>query len=784
MRLCVMVLAIAVTFSTLTVNTYAASVKTPAKAKVVTLESSTATKISIKWAKVTNAKKYQIGYKKAGAKSYKYITTAEGIRFYTIRNLKKSTNYYVKIRGVNGSKKGKWGPTKKIKTKSTNNPAKDTATGVDYKKAKNEDKVKVSVSGSHVKISVKSLGKKGTGTLYSVPANKYISGDSLKGITSGSYKGTKIGTLTLNKSKTFTISRYSSSGYDKLYDKYYIVKSGKIVKGPIYATDIASASTEKVEKDVPSKKGLVHEVSEDAFSAGEDLGSHWTAVNLNFTELILANESASGRALDNSGRDAYIMTVNGKTYYFDRSYVDHLDETLSRYEQMDVNVVGICISFVGTEEEASYPRALKYIDDARWTNGFNTSTDLGRDYFIACMEFLADRYSRGGNGLICDYVIGNEVDYAYDWYEVKPNFSPTGDALPAREGNREFRANEVEARVPFDTFMEEYSRTLRLANLAVKKYSSDVRVGVSLSKKWVLDKTERANADRMKNKLWDSYSPKEVFDWLNYFSKKSGDYNWTLTPHNYPMANGNAAAYETGLSEESNGKVIITGDPDKTPAITINNLEVLQLYLDRSYNKFNGAAREVFFTENGSSSGSASGAPDPKLASEQAAEVAQYYYRAACLPSVKALIYYKLTDRETEGATNFKLGLRDTTGADKPAYEVWKYIDTDSSFEVSQQYLESMSFRKNGKVYSVGKGNISSYRDLMEIVDSSFNWDKYWIFGSVNPAPLGAPPVAEEELKEDYAGQEPAEETSEASEASEVNVQEAVVGTTEQESKE
>jgi hypothetical protein len=282
--------------------------------------------------------------------------------------------------------------------------------------------------------------------------------------------------------------------------------------------------------------------------------------------------------------------------------------------------------------------------------------------------------------------------------------------------------------------MEEYSRTLRLANLAVKKYASDVRVGVSLSKEWNINRAKREGVDRMTSKRWDSYSPKEILDWLNYFSKKSGDYDWTLTPHNYPVASGDAAAFETGLSDDSKGNVLITGDPDTTPAITLNNLEVLQLYLDRSCNKFNGAAREVFFTENGASSGTEPGTPDATLAGAQAAEVAQYYYRAACLPSVKALIYYKINDRESEGATSFKLGLKDTNGEMKPSYEVWKYIDTDRSFEVSEQYLGSLSFLKGGKVYSAANGNIKNYKDLMKIVDSKFDWDKYWLFGSLEGA--------------------------------------------------
>lgn len=719
-QFCTVVFTLMLVFSMLSVDVYAAS-KTPAKVKGLKLSSKTTKTISIKWNKAKNARKYQVAYRKSTAKKYKIVTLKAGKRSYTIKKLKANTLYRVRVRGVNGKKKGKWSAVKKIRTKK---PEAGTETGVDYAKAADESKIKVSVFDEEITIKVSSLGKTGTGTLYSMPADEYFSGDSIKGLAPGGNKGTEVGTLNLNKSKTFKVGRYTDDFYDRLYDKYYIVQNNKIVRGPVYATEIAPVRDTKTEMDVASKKGLVDELDEESFTVSKDVGSNWTAINIDFTELVLANETAGGKAIDNSKRNADTIEVNGTTYYMNSNYVSLLDSRIRRYEKMGINVVGICISFVETEPDSSYPRALKYVDKARWTNGFNTSNDLGRDYFIACMEYLANRYSKPGKGLICDYVIGNEIDYTYDWYEILPNKNPTGSPLSG--DNKELRKGEVEVRAPFDTFMEEYSRTLRLANLAVKKYSSDIRVGISLSKEWALSRAGRENLDETKNKRWDSYAPKEILDWLNYFSKKSGDYNWTLTPHNYPMVSGNSAAYETGLSEESKGKVVITGDPDTSTMITLNNLEVLQIYLDRKNNLFNGTPREVFFTENGSSSGLEVGTPDPKTAREQAAEIAQYYYRAASLPSVKALIYYKVTDRDAEGATSFKLGLLDTNGARKPSYDVWKYIDTSRSFDVSKSFLKSLSFNKGGKTYSVDNGNISSYRDLMEIVDSGFNWDKYW----------------------------------------------------------
>ena len=359
-------------------------------------------------------------------------------------------------------------------------------------------------------------------------------------------KGSKVGdSFTMNSSKTFTIDRFSG-GYDRLYDKYYIVESSKIVKGPIYVTSVTPAKDVVVEKPVSSPKGLVDELKESSFTAAEDLRSNWTALNIDFTQLVQAGPGSNSEAI----------SFNGNTYYINKDYVNSLDSRLKKYEEMGINVVAVVISFVSQEPYNNYPRELKYIDNARWTNGFNTSNNVGRDNFIVAMEYLADRYSSGGNGLICNYVIGNEVDYAYDWNEIIPNDGST------------------ETRAAFDTYMEEYARALRLANLAVKKYSDDISVSISLSKEWA---KAVGSSKSSSSKLYDSYAPKTMLDWLNYYSKKGGDYDWTLCPHNYPIASGNTAASETGIT----GSVQISGDVDSTKRITQNNLEVLQMYLDR-----------------------------------------------------------------------------------------------------------------------------------------------------------------------------------------------------------
>jgi len=658
----------------------------PAQVKNVKMSASTATSLTVKWTKAKSAKQYKVQYKQLGAAKYKNKTVKK--LNCKITGLKQDTTYCVKVTALNGKTAGKASKEMQFKTK------------VNYAKAANEAKVKVNVTSSKINIKISNLGLSSKkATLYGVKPNEYLKADDLSGIVTKNATGTKIGTFAMNKAKTFTIAR-TKSGYDRAYDKYYVVCDGAIVKGPIYATTIASKGR-TVTKTVASKKGIVDELTVQTFDVAADLGANWTAMNIDFTQLVLADGTSSNS-----------IKVNGKTYYMNDRYVADLDSRLSRFEQMGINVIGIVISFVDTEVYSNYPDALKYIDDARWTNGFNTSTDAGRDYFIAGMEFLADRYSQKANGRICNYVIGNEIDMAYDWNEIVPN---KGKNLPARGENKDLRPGETEVKAPLNTYMEEYSRTLRIANTAVKKYAKDATVSISLSKEWAKSIGQRNGSKATKSKRFDSYAPKEMLNWLNYYTKKGGDYNWALTPHNYPLVDGDAAAYETS-------KNLITGNVEKTPLITQSNLEVLQLYLNKTVNKVGGKVRSVYLTENGSSSGSEIGTPDEIMQRQQAAAVAQHYYRAATLPSVKAIVYYKITDREEEGATSFKLGLIDTNGQKKMAYDVWKYIDTKQSFDYSNQYLDSISFKKGGKEYSQAKGNIKSYYDVMKIVSSDYKW--------------------------------------------------------------
>lgn len=563
------------------------------------------------------------------------------------------------------------------------------------------EKTGIFVSAQRLKIdiTVNKVGTSGRATLYRFNANEYYSTDKIGGLNTGKkYSGTKIGTYTCGTAnKVFTIDRYTKSGNDLLYSKYYLIQNGKVLCGPVYATDIY-AQKASVMFDSDTKKGLLTETP-DSYKYVKDVGAGYTVINVNIPDVIRANEDKNGKPIDRSNDSSLIPFVSGgKTYYFVKSRVQSYDNMISRYSKAGINVSLIVNSFRTTDFD-NFPYSMCYGVLSGSIYGINTSTELGRNYWIAFMEFFASRYSRSAdNGYVHNYVIGNEIDLAYNYFRISKNKTD-----------------------PIDRFMEEYSRALRLANLAVKKYAGDATVTIPLAHYWSQSSYD-LEMDSYRDVRIYSYAPKDMLEWLNKYTKLRGDYDWGIAPHCYGV---NLPQSEVGHFDTQEGK--ISGDYNTSKFITILNLEVLDLFLKQDSMKYNNQLRSVWLTESGVSSmlaeenNNARGDYD-----RQSAYIAQFYYRAAHLDSVKALIYYRLRDHEEEVVSQASFGILDTNGRKKPAYNVYKYIDTEKSFEYSNKYLSSIKYYKNGKTYSVGNNNVSSYLDVMTVTDSDFNWKTNW----------------------------------------------------------
>lgn len=87
--------------------------KTPGRVKLKSVKNRKRKTVVIKYRRVRNAKKYQIQYAKNSKFKKAVIRNTKKLTF-TIRKLKKGKKYYIRVRGVNGEKKGKWSKVKKV----------------------------------------------------------------------------------------------------------------------------------------------------------------------------------------------------------------------------------------------------------------------------------------------------------------------------------------------------------------------------------------------------------------------------------------------------------------------------------------------------------------------------------------------------------------------------------------------------------------------------------------------------------------------------------------------
>lgn len=554
--------------------------------------------------------------------------------------------------------------------------------------------ITVSVTRTSIELVINRVGSSGTAKLYSFDANEYFSQDSISGLSAyNQATGTYICDYTCGTEQKVSFNRYTRSGEDNLYRKYYLLQDGKIVAGPYYATSVSSVcSVDPFE--TTTKKGLVAENGATIETAKEmNVGN--TTINAEICQLILANEDADGNPIDYSGRtDVVPFESNGKTFYFKAAGVQSLDGMVIPYSQAGINVTLVVYPYC-KEDTSSYPTSLLYIPvkSNRVTMAINTSNELGREYWVAIMEFLADRYSKTADtGLVNKFIIGNEIDYSYDWNLI----------MPLKDANGKYQKADL------DVYMEEYARTLRLAELATKKYNSQAYVAVSITHNWAencyVSYKNTGNHVRLV-----SYAPKDILDWLCTVDDARGSYNWFISQH--PYAIGTVSSKPTVTDPAMRWCMPITGDMETSPWITVSNLELLQLYLEQPYTQCNGEMRFVTLNEASivhetlSSAGSEEAYAAAKCA--QAASVAQMYYRAAHLSCIKEVPYFQLTD-----TTSLQFGLQDRSGNHKPAYNVWKYVDTNKSFDYSNQYLKYL-----------GK---DSWLDVMKAVKSDFDWDAVW----------------------------------------------------------
>lgn len=449
---------------------------------------------------------------------------------------------------------------------------------------------------------------------------------------------TPIATVKPNPGGVFTATVPRFQGSTDLYDKKFLAvaqsSAGDSVLGTaVYPTNVKFAAVNNYPYPATTSiKGLtISSMTDDT----EQLGIQHADENVVLNALMLSGPGAPGTYLT--------FDSGGQTYYFNKAAVNSID-TQIRSMTENGDVVSIIVLLTNTSLPLLFPGA----DTSQGTIlAFNTKTAEGVRWVRAGFEFLASRYERADAeyGRADDFIVGNEIDTAWAWYNM-------GDQT-------------------LSDFTEYYDRALRMMYLAARKYYSSPRVYVSLENHWgqTADPTQPLR----------SYPGKDVLDALEATGNAEGDFPWNVAYHPYPENLSNPAVWN---------------DPDAnnsftSPFITFKNIQELPAYMQQPQFLFKGQQRHIILSEEGCNTPSDSEA-DQQL---QAACYAYAYYKIFFAGGIDAFNYHRDVDHPAEGGWKFGLWSWDPNepllagnnmpGSPKYIYNVFKYIDTSRSLEVT-----------------------------------------------------------------------------------------------------
>jgi hypothetical protein len=387
------------------------------------------------------------------------------------------------------------------------------------------------------------------------------------------------------------------------------------------ATSIPSRYNEPY-PSAASKKGLQVEIVEDALA----LGVKHAALNLNLSQLI----DPTG----NTNNPSWLS--DGRTYWFKRSYVEQMDKLIKPLSERDILVNLILLAYQSSDAEVNrlMLHPLYSTNAPNHLGAFNTVTDDGRRWFIATMEFIAERWSRPDRkfGRVVGYIMGNEVNSHWWWSNM--------------------------GRVTMQDFADDHLRSVRLAHRAIRKQCSWGRVYLSLEHHWNI--RYRAGDEQQ------SFPGRAFIDYFGQRAKEGGDFDWQIAFHPYPENLFDPRFW--------NDKTATTNA--STPRITFKNLEMLTAYMRKPEMLYNSQPRRIILSEQGFHTPKG---PDGETL--QAAAYCYAYKKVERLDGIDAFILHRHVDHPHEGG--LLLGLRGMhpQGGDphpkKKIYECFRLADTE-----------------------------------------------------------------------------------------------------------
>lgn len=424
---------------------------------------------------------------------------------------------------------------------------------------------------------------------------------------------------------------------DRLYSGFVATRAGEKGRAAVGAVRFAEGLEKLSRSHEPyptpaSKKGLQVQMVDDALA----LGIQHCTLNFNLAGLIQLQPQP----------DSLKWEMDGQSYYFSRRYLD--SQPVKRLTDAGVVVNFILLHYLGRAEVDAFMKHPR-CDPAtpNKLTAFNTVTSDGLRHFKAAIEFLADRYSgtNTAHGRVSGYIVGNEVNAHWEWYNLGP-------------------ATRAEV-------VADYLRTVRVTHTAVRKASASARVYLSLTHYW--DKVMRSGPLR-------SCEGKGLLDDFNSLAKASGDFDWHLAHHPYPE---NLFEPRVWLDKQPTAR-------EDTPKITFKNLEVLDAYFRRPELLFQGQPRRIILSEQGFN---CPDKPDGEL--WQAAAYCYAWKKVQSLGGIDAFILHRHVDHGREGGLNLGLWTRQldsiaTPGRPRKIHEAFEAAGTPNEAAVFEFALPAI----------------------------------------------------------------------------------------------
>ncbi len=481
---------------------------------------------------------------------------------------------------------------------------------------------------------------------------------------------------TLDKTKASSRLCSSFSVAVKKSGKYTIVSNIKYLSNP--------GKTARYKYSFPkaaSKKGI--QINASMIEDAVELNVRHAAVNMVFTEMFAAKSEKNSKV-------SYSYKYQGKTYWFRKHVINSYDKQLKALKES--NTVVSAILLLTWRDDLSYLIYPSGRQEGHFSYAWNTSNTTARRQLEAALSFLANRYSSSGKyAKVVNWIVGNEVN----------NYSVYNYA-----GKKTLQQH---ARI--------YANAFRLTYNTVTSVYSNARVYISLDHLWNT------------NTVAGTFASRKMLDAFAAALKRQGDIPWNLAFHPY-----NSPLTDPRFWENTNGQIT---QALTTPAINMGNIGLLTSYIRSTY----GSNVRIILSEQGYTSVKNY---TENVEKDQSAAIVYSYYLTEADDMIDSFIMNRHVDHTTEAAQGLNLGLWTTSGSASPewagrkkdSWKVFKYMDTNQSPSVSDQYLSrigasswsqlvpeySVSLYSKTDLVTVPLRRVSSYKKARSI---SSKWSQY-----------------------------------------------------------